>query len=53
MKEKRYCKGCYADVTKEMYCHCGDFGLTKDMTYSEQELIDNDKSHLVIPKEEK
>jgi hypothetical protein len=39
-EEKRYCKGCHADVTKSMYCHCGDFGLLKSETLSETELND-------------
>lgn len=36
--EKRYCKGCHADVTGTMYCHCGDFALLKEETLSESEL---------------
>ena len=39
MKGHRYCKGCYADVTKSMYCHCGDFGLKLSETLSEAELL--------------
>lgn len=35
---KRFCKGCQADVTETMYCHCGDFGLLKSETLSEEEL---------------
>jgi len=27
--QRIYCKGCEADVTKTMYCHCGDFDLNK------------------------
>ena len=26
-KEKRFCKGCLAEVTNTMYCTCGDFDL--------------------------
>ena len=37
-EERRYCKGCHADVTKSMYCHCGDFGLKLSETLSETEL---------------
>ena len=37
-EERRYCKGCHADVTKSMYCSCGDFGLLKSETLSEEEL---------------
>lgn len=36
--EKRFCKGCHADVSGSMYCHCGDFGLLKSETLSETEL---------------
>ena len=36
-KEKRYCKGCHADVTNTMYCGCGDFALLKSETLSEEE----------------
>ena len=36
--DRRYCKGCYADVTKDMMCYCGEFALTKDMTLSQKEL---------------
>jgi len=38
LPEKRFCKGCHADVTGSMYCHCGDFGLLKSETLSEEEL---------------
>ena len=38
MDKKRYCKGCHADVTRTMYCYCGGFALTKDDTYTEEEL---------------
>lgn len=37
-KEKRFCKGCHADVTENMYCHCGDFYLSMEETLSEAEL---------------
>lgn len=37
-EERRYCKGCHADVTKSMYCHCGDFNLLKSETLSEEEI---------------
>ena len=37
-REKRFCKGCHADVTKTMYCVCGDFNLLKEETLSESEL---------------
>jgi len=36
--EKRFCKGCHADVTKDMFCFCGEFPLTKEATLSEEEL---------------
>jgi len=35
---KRYCKGCFADVTEDMMCYCGEFPLTKDATYSQDEV---------------
>jgi hypothetical protein len=38
LSEKRFCKGCHADVTGTMYCHCGDFALLKSETLSEDEL---------------
>lgn len=37
-KHHRYCKGCYADVTESMYCHCGDFNLLESETYSQEEM---------------
>jgi hypothetical protein len=37
-KEKRYCKGCLADVTESMFCHCGEFNLTKGCTYTDDDL---------------
>lgn len=37
-KEKRFCKGCWADVTETMYCTCGDFQLLRSETFSEKEL---------------
>lgn len=37
IKEKRYCKGCHAEVTNTMYCNCGDFDLLKSETLSEEE----------------
>jgi hypothetical protein len=27
--EKKFCKGCHADVTKHMMCICGEFPLTE------------------------
>lgn len=36
--EKRYCKGCHADVTEHMMCICGEFPLSKEATYSQEEL---------------
>jgi len=36
--DRRYCKGCYADVTKDMICFCGEFPLTKEATLSQKEL---------------
>ena len=35
----RYCKGCHADVTETMYCHCGDFPLNKVSTEFQEEII--------------
>ena len=43
-EEKRFCKGCHADVTKTMYCFCGDFALLKSETLSEEELNKMDES---------
>jgi len=40
--EKRYCKGCYLDVTKTMVCACGEFNLTKESTIPESEMKDMD-----------
>jgi hypothetical protein len=37
-KEKRFCKGCYADVTETMFCHCGEFPLIEQDTLSESEI---------------
>jgi len=37
-KVKRFCKGCYADVTDTMYCHCGDQPLTIGSTWTEDEI---------------
>ena len=44
-KERRFCKGCRAEVTNTMYCTCGDFDLLKSETFSEEELnkLDNGK----------
>lgn len=39
MKGKRFCKGCHADVTESMYCHCGDKHLGYDDTLTEKELL--------------
>ena len=36
--DRRYCKGCYADVTEDMMCYCGEFALTKDATLSQEEM---------------
>jgi len=36
-KDKRYCKGCYADVTKTMFCYCGEFPLSMKSTVGEDE----------------
>jgi len=36
--DRRYCKGCYDDVTKGMICYCGEFALTKDATLSQEEI---------------
>lgn len=44
IEENRYCKGCHANVTKTMYCHCGDNYLSKESTYSESELPDNQET---------
>ena len=38
LREKRFCKGCHANVTKSMYCDCGDFDLLKEETLNEDEL---------------
>ena len=38
MDKKRYCKGCHADVTKTMYCYCGEFELSEYGTYTEEEV---------------
>jgi hypothetical protein len=35
---KRYCKGCLCDVTKTMFCYCGEFPLTKDSTYTDEDM---------------
>lgn len=48
--ENRYCKGCEKDVTKTMYCDCGDMYLSSSHTYTETELIERDK---VIDEHEK
>ena len=37
-KERRFCKGCHAEVTDTMHCNCGDFDLLKSETLSEEEL---------------
>lgn len=37
-KEKRYCKGCLCDVTETMYCYCGEQELTKESTYTDDDL---------------
>ena len=38
VKEKRYCKGCFRDVTETMYCDCGEQPLTKENTYNDDDL---------------
>lgn len=35
---KRYCKGCHCDVTESMFCYCGEFPLSENSTYTEEEL---------------
>ena len=42
-KERRFCKGCLAEVTNGMYCFCGDFDLMKSETLSEKELEEMEK----------
>ena len=37
-KEKRYCKGCLCDVTETMWCYCGEQPLTKESTYTDEDL---------------
>lgn len=37
-KKKRYCKGCFADVTGKMFCSCGEFTLAECDTLSEKEM---------------
>jgi hypothetical protein len=37
-KEKRYCKGCYADVTETMYCYCTERPLNIESTYSDDDM---------------
>jgi hypothetical protein len=37
-KEKRYCKGCLCEVTETMFCYCGEFMLTKESTYTDEDL---------------
>lgn len=32
---KRYCKGCHADVTETMFCHCGEFPLNNESTVTD------------------
>ena len=39
-EEKRYCKGCLADVTDHMYCSCGERPLKPEHTYSDIDLIE-------------
>lgn len=29
---RRYCKGCHADVTDTMFCYCGEFPLNEEST---------------------
>ena len=41
--EKRFCKGCWADVTGTMFCECGGFALKKSETFSEKELEEMEK----------
>lgn len=45
-KEKRYCKGCHADVTETMFCHCGEFALLESETLSEAEINQQEKQYL-------
>lgn len=37
-KENRYCKGCLCDVTETMFCYCGEITLTKESTYTDEDL---------------
>jgi hypothetical protein len=37
-KEKRYCKGCYADVTESMYCYCAEQPLNIESTYTDDDM---------------
>ena len=37
-KVRRFCKGCWAEVTKDMFCYCGEFPLNESATYTEEEL---------------
>jgi hypothetical protein len=37
-REKRYCKGCLCDVTQTMFCYCGEFYLSKESTYTDDDL---------------
>ncbi len=36
--DKRFCKGCFKDVTDSMFCVCGEFALHKSQTYNSEEL---------------
>lgn len=41
--ERRFCRGCHAEVTNTMYCSCGDFELKKECTLSYNEMLDHQK----------
>jgi len=41
--DNRYCKGCYANVTTTMFCHCGEFSLMMEETLSQQEVMEKEK----------
>jgi len=34
-KENRHCKGCFKNVTHDMFCECGEFSLSLGQTVSE------------------
>lgn len=33
-----YCRGCYKDVTKSMYCECSGFDLNSGEVYTQEDL---------------